>query len=317
MRFLIVGAGAVGGYFGGRLIEAGQDVTFLVRPRRAAELAGSGLIIRSHYGDIDISKPKTILAEKLSSDQAYDVVLLSTKAYDLENAMTSFSAAVGPGTAILPLLNGMKHLDVLIQRFGPERVLGGQCVIAATLNQNHEIVHLNESHDLSFGERDGSLTSRVENIAAAMSKTRFQSRLSRSILGEMWSKWVFITTGAGITCLMRSAVGDIVAAGGSDLTLTLLDECAAVADKEGFPVSAASLERSRKMLTQAGSSLTASMLRDIEHGSRIEADHIVGDMLARGQKHGLTTGRLQVAYVHLKSYEARRARESNSAGVAV
>lgn len=317
MRFLIVGAGAVGGYFGGRLIEAGQDVTFLVRARRAAELAGSGLIIRSHYGDINISKPKTILAENLSSDQAYDVVLLSTKAYDLENAMTSFSAAVGAGTAILPLLNGMKHLDVLIQRFGSERVLGGQCVIAATLNQIHEIVHLNESHDLSFGERDGSLTSRVENIAAAMSKARFQSRLSRSILSEMWSKWVFITSAAGITCLMRSAVGDIVAAGGSDLTLTLLSECAAVADKEGFPVSAASLERSRKMLTQAGSALTASMLRDIEHGSPIEAGQILGDMLARGQKHGLTTGLLRIAYVHLKSYEARRARESNAAGVSV
>src|SRR5215468_1813667 len=182
MRFLVVGAGAVGGYFGGRLIEAGQVVTFLVRPRRAAELAASGLVIRSRYGDINISKPKTILAENLSPDQAYDVVLLSTKAYDLENAIASFSAGVGPETAILPLLNGMKHVDVLIEHFGPERVLGGQCVIAATLNQNREIVHLNESHDLSFGERDGLLTPRVENIAAAMSKARFQSRLSRSIL---------------------------------------------------------------------------------------------------------------------------------------
>jgi 2-dehydropantoate 2-reductase len=308
MRFLVVGAGAVGGYFGGRLIEAGQDVTFLVRPRRAAELAGSGLVVHSRYGDINISKPKTILAENLSHDQKYDVVLLSTKAYDLENAIASFSAAVGPKTAILPLLNGKKHLDLLIQHFGSKRVLGGQCVIAATLNRNREIVHLNESHDLSFGERDGSLTPRVENIAAAMSKARFQSRLSRSILSDMWSKWVFITTGAGITCLLRSAVGDIVAAGGSDIALSLLDECSAIAGREGYPVPAAVLERSRAVVTQAGSTLTASMLRDLEQGSPIEADQIVGDMLRRAEKHDVPAPLLRIVFIHLKAYEARRAR---------
>lgn len=314
MRILVVGAGAIGGYFGGRLLEAGDDVTFLVRPRRAAELAGKGLVIRSRFGDYHAAKPKTVLAENLQ--QTFDLILLSTKAYDLENAIASFAPGVGAETAILPLLNGMRHLDVLSQRFGPQHVLGGQCLIAVTLNQNHEIVHLNDNHELSFGERDGSRSPRAEAIAQAMSKAKFQSRLSTSIISEMWAKWVFIASAAGITCLMRAAVGDIAAAGGSDLSVSLLGECAAIAGKEGFPLPAPSLERSRAMLTQAGSTLTASMLRDIEQRSPIEADHIVGDLLNRGEKHALAAPLLRTAYVHLKSYEARRTREATPAGVA-
>src|SRR4030081_2045427 len=131
MRFLVVGAGAVGGYFGGRLLEAGRDVTFLVRPRRAEELAGPGLRIRSRLGDVTISKPPTIVRENLAT--AFDLVLLSCKAYDLAGAMTSFAPAVGSETVILPLLNGMRHLDVLDEKFGQDRVFGGQCFIAATL----------------------------------------------------------------------------------------------------------------------------------------------------------------------------------------
>lgn len=315
MRILVVGAGAIGGYFGGRLLEAGQDVTFLVRARRAAELAATGLVIRSRFGDATLPNPKTVAAENLR--EAFDLIILSTKAYDLENAISSFAPGVGRQTAILPLLNGLRHLDVLSAKFGKEHVLGGQCLIAATLNQNHEIVHLNDNHELTFGELDGTASPRVQSIAAVMAKARFVSRLSPAILSEMWAKWVFIATAAGITCLMRAAIGDIVAAGGSDLSLTLLAECAAVADKEGFPVGAESLERSRKMLTQAGSTLTASMLRDVEQGSRIESDQILGDLLARGQKHGLATPLVRVVYVHLKSYEARRARESKPVGAAL
>jgi 2-dehydropantoate 2-reductase len=314
MRILVVGAGAIGGYFGGRLLEADQDVTFLVRPRRAAELAKDGLIIRSRFGDIEIPKPATVLAENLH--QPFDLVLLSTKAYDLDAAIKSFAPAIGLQTVILPLLNGIRHLDVLGERFGKQHVLGGQCVIAVTLNQNHEIVHLNDQHDLSFGELAGGRSPRVEAIAQAMAKARFKSRLSEAILKEMWGKWVFIATAAGITCLMRAAVGDIVAAGGADLAPSLLGECGAVAELEGFAVDETSLQRSRIMLTQHGSSLTASMLRDIEQHSPIEADHIVGDLLERGQKHGIDTPLLRLVYVHLKSYEARRVREAKPAEAA-
>lgn len=272
MRTLVVGAGGIGGYFGGRLLEANRNVTFLVRPRRAAELADAGLRIRSRRGDVTLAAPLAVLAENIADP--FDLVLLSVKAYDLEDAMASFAPAVGPETAIVPLLNGMRHLEILDERFGRTRVLGGQCTIAATLNDKHEIVHLNEAHSLSFGERDGTMSERVKAIENLMDGSRFDAHASATILLDMWEKWVFLATLAGSTCLMRGAIGDIsVALGGADLVLRLLDECRAVAAAEGYPPREAFLDGIRHMLTATGSPLTASMLRDIENGAPIEADH--------------------------------------------
>ncbi|HBK06814.1 MAG TPA: oxidoreductase, partial [Acetobacteraceae bacterium] len=166
MRILVVGAGAIGGYFGGRLLQAGRDVTFLVRPKRAAELARDGLVIKSPNGDVKLKNPPTVQADKLA--EKFDVVLLSCKAFDLDDAIRSFAPAVGPKTAIIPLLNGMLHLDVLDRKFGHERVLGGLCAIAATLNEKREIVQLAPMQSLGFGERDGKLSDRVRTIAEVM-----------------------------------------------------------------------------------------------------------------------------------------------------
>jgi 2-dehydropantoate 2-reductase len=310
MRFLVVGAGATGGYFGGRLLEAHQNVTFLVRPKRAEQLRENGLVIQSQFGDVTLSAPPTVTADALQD--TFDVVLLSAKAFDLESAMESFAPAVGPQTAILPLLNGMRHLDVLKERFGAGRVLGGWAMISSVLDAQGRIVHLNDLHGLSFGELNGSRSPRVLELLSAMSKARFEPRLSDAILHEMWEKWVFIATGAGITCLMRATIGDIVAAGAADLSAELLNECAAIAARGGFAPSEASMERSRTIFTAPGSPLTASMFRDMENGAPIEADQIVGDLLQRGKDHGIQGPLLRVAYAHLKAYEARRARERSA-----
>jgi 2-dehydropantoate 2-reductase len=308
MRTLVVGAGAVGGYFGSRLIEAGRDVTFLVRPKRAAEVAKFGLKVRSRFGDIEIPHPPTVLAENLR--EPFELVLLSCKAYDLDDAIKSFAPAVGSNTAILPLLNGMRHLDVLDQRFGAARVLGGECLIASTVTEEHEIVHLNDNHSLVFGERDGSITERVKAIANEMEGVRFEWRLSTEILLDMWEKWVFLATAAGSTCMMRASIGDInEAPGGTEFVLGLLEECRSVALAEESSPRTASLARARAMLTAKGSTLTASMLRDIERNAPIEADHIIGDLLHRGERRGLSRlPLLGLAYTHLKAYEARRGR---------
>jgi 2-dehydropantoate 2-reductase len=314
MRMLVVGAGSIGGYFGGRLLHAGRDVTFLVRERRAAQLARIGLAIRSPLGDLDLTAPPTITAGALR--EPFDLILLSVKAYDLDGAMDSFAPAVGPRTLILPLLNGMRHLDLLDERFGANRVLGGQCLISTVLDADGRIVHLGEVARMSFGARDGSRSERLEAIASALSGAGFEARLSKAILQEMWEKWVFIATGAGITCLMRASIGDIVAADAGDLAITLLDECAAIASAQGFAPSTASMQSSRTTFTMPGSELTASMLRDIERGAPIEAEQIVGDLLRRGQGEGhqLASPLLRVAFAHLKAYEARRTR-THMAGV--
>ena len=180
MRVLVVGAGAIGGYFGGRLLHAGQDVTFLVRPKRASELAGAGLVIRSAAGDVTLKNPPTVQADKLT--EKFDVVLLSCKAFDLDDAIKSFAPAVGPKTAIIPLLNGMLHLDALDRKFGAERVLGGLCAIAVTLNEAREVVQLAPMQSLSFGERDGTMSERVRAIAEVFNSGNFGAVASEHIM---------------------------------------------------------------------------------------------------------------------------------------
>jgi 2-dehydropantoate 2-reductase len=308
MRILVLGAGAIGGYFGGRLLEAKQDVTFLVRPRRKAELERDGLVIESPMGNVKIENPPVVLAEDLRPE--YDLVVLTCKAYDLESAIESITPAMGEKTAVLPLLNGMRHLDVLNQKFDASRVLGGLCIVSTTMEPSGRIVHFNRLHGLSFGEQDGRRTERAEATAKAFSAANFDSRLSANILQEMWEKWVFIASCAGITCLMRSSIGDVVAAGGSELSMALLDECASVARSQGYEPGQDSLDQSRAVLTAARSPLVASMFRDIERGGQIEAAHLIGDLLRRGEQAGVATPLLRVVSAHLGTYEMRRAREA-------
>jgi 2-dehydropantoate 2-reductase len=308
MRILVIGAGAVGGYFGGRLAQAGRDVTFLVRPRRAAELRQNGLTILSPLGDWRVAAPQLATADNLGG--TYDLILLSCKAYDLESAMESFGAAVGPETVILPLLNGMKHIEALSARFGAEKLLGGLCMISATLGVGGVISHLNTLHGLTFGDLDGARTPRVAAVAELFAGVGFDARESAFVQQEMWEKWIFIAALAGVTCLMRASIGDIAAAGASDLAAGLFDECASIATANGFRPSQGHVERTRQTLTQSGSPITASMLRDIEAGARIEADQILGDLLRRGDRKAGAPSLLRIAYAHAKAYEARRLREA-------
>jgi 2-dehydropantoate 2-reductase len=307
MRILIVGAGALGGYFGARLLEAGRDVTFLVRPRRAAQLAKTGLVVRSRAGDVHIASPPLVLAEDITAP--FDLILLGCKAYDLAATMESFARAVGPDTAILPFLNGMKHFDSLAARFGAERVLGGLAMISATLDDAGVVMHLNDAHVLTYGELDGASSLRIDAITAAFAGANFDARATNTIVQELWEKWVFIATLGGITSLMRAQVGDIERAGAAELTIALLAECGAIAAAQGYPPRPAVLERGRSLFTAPGSTLTASMMKDIERGARTEADHIIGDLLAR--RVGLADERslLNIVYAHLRAYEARRERE--------
>jgi len=305
MRVLVVGAGAIGGYFGGRLLQAARDITFLVRPRRAAELASAGLVIKSSNGDVTLPNPPVVQADTLK--EKFDVVLLSCKAFDLDDAIKSFAPAVGSNTSIIPLLNGMLHLNALDEKFAYERVLGGLCAIAATLNEAREVVQLQPMQSLTFGERDGKMTDRIRAIAEVFAGGKFGSVASENILQEMWEKWVFLASLAASTSLMRSSVGNILAApGGRDFLLGILDECSAIAKAGGYAPRAPFLERVTGMLTTEGSQLTASMFRDIKAGAKVEADHVIGDLIVRGDAAKIPVPKLRTAYTHLKVYEKER-----------
>ena len=304
MRVLVVGAGAIGGYFGGRMLQAGRDITFLVRPKRAGELAAAGLVIKSPNGDVTLKNPPTVQADTIKN--AFDVVLLSCKAYDLADAIKSFAPAIGPKTSIVPMLNGMLHLDTLDQKFGRERVLGGLCAIAVTLNEQREVVQLQPMQSLNFGERAGGMSDRVRAIAEVYG-TVDGAAPTEHVIQDMWDKWVFLCSIAASTSLMRGSVGAIVASpGGRDFLLGILDECSAVAKAAGHEPAGPFFQRVKGMLTAEGSPMTASMFRDIKAGAKVEADHVVGDMIARAEAAKIPVPKLRTAYTHLKVYEQQR-----------
>ena len=303
MRLLVVGAGAVGGYFGARLAKAGRDLTLLVRPKRAAQLREHGLKIKSPHGDVTLA-PQLVTADQIAS--AYDVVLLSVKAFALDAALEDLAPAVGPQTMILPVLNGMKHMDALIARFGADAVIGGVCKIASTIDDDGRILQLAKFHELAYGEMDGSVTGRMKELDAVMQGAGFTAHLSSSIAHEMWEKWVFLASLGGVTCLMRGTIGEIAAApGGVDFVLQFIGEVGSIATACGFAPSETFVADIAASLTKTSSPHTSSMYRDLQRGSPIEADQIIGDLLARGRQAGLQAPLLAAAYAHLCVYQNR------------
>jgi 2-dehydropantoate 2-reductase len=301
MRILVVGAGATGGVFGGRLAQAGRDVTFLVRPSRAESLRAHGLQITGVLGDLTLQPQLTVTGEIAST---YDLILLGVKAYALEAAIDDFAPAVGPATTILPMLNGMRHIDLLVERFGERAVVGGVCIVSSTLDDRGRIVMLRDVQQLSYGERGGGLSPRTQALDAALQGAGFSARASEEILQEMWEKWVFLAALGAATCLLRGTVGAIAAAGGSALALQMLDECVAVAAASHYPPREAFLANIRGQLTDASSQLASSMYRDLQQGRRVEADQILGDLLARAQRAKIDTPLVAAAYAQLRIYQS-------------
>jgi 2-dehydropantoate 2-reductase len=305
MRFLVVGAGATGGFFGARLGLAGRDVTFLVRARRAAQLRERGLRVRSGGSD-DVLRPALILAAELSAP--YDVILLGVRTTALEPALDDIAPAVGDRTVIVPFLNGVRHLDVMTARFGADRVLGGVAKVAAMLNDDGEIFLVAPQASLTIGELSGGLSDRVGKLRQQLSGAGFTAGASADILTAMWAKWAFITTLGGMTTLMRATVGDIVAVPcGDQLGPGLLAETTAICAAAGHPLPAADIAGVRAAVTQPGSPLDASMARDLQAGRTVEVEPVFGDLVARARTLRVPAPLLDVATLNLRVYEHRRA----------
>jgi 2-dehydropantoate 2-reductase len=303
MPILVVGAGSTGGYFGGRLAQAGRDVTFLVRPARAEHLRLNGLQIISPHGDVTIS-PKLVLAGEIAAP--FDAILVTVKAFSLEAALDDLAGAVGPETMILPVLNGMRHLNTLAARFGKNSVIGCVCKVATVVDDRGRVVQLTKLQELAYGEMSGDRSLRTDRLDEVMQGAGFDARLSQTIEREMWEKWVLLATLGGITCLMRGNVGDIASApGGADFSLRFLDEVTAVATAVGKKPSEVFLTDTRALLTEKGSTMTSSMYRDLQKGAPVEAEQIIGDLVAHARRARITTPLLDAAFAHLSIYQSR------------
>jgi 2-dehydropantoate 2-reductase len=310
MKILVLGAGATGGYFAGRIAQVGADVTFLVRERRAAQLAANGLVVRSPLGDF------TVRAQFVKQPEVrpeYDLVFLTCKAYDLDSAIESIRPAIGPAAHVMPLLNGLVHIDRLASEFGAARVVGGTCGIQGTLTPEGEVRQLGQIHRIAYGLLPGTgadARGKLETLHGFFKQTPVDAVLADDILLELWEKFVLLTTMASMTTLMRGGIGDALAADeGEAIVEETLQACAQTAARAGYTVRDRQMAAYRKLLFARGSEFAASMLRDIEGGRRVEADHVVGDMLKRARAAGVDPGPLRIAYAHLQAYQAKRKRE--------
>ncbi|MBU9720796.1 MULTISPECIES: ketopantoate reductase family protein [Bacillaceae] len=301
MKILILGAGAVGAYFGGRLLEKGEDVTFLVREKRQEQLKKNGLLIKSKHGDVHV-QPKTILAD--AEDEPYDVVILATKAYHLDNALKSIEPFVREYTSIIPLLNGIEHMEELRAFFSPEQVLGGMCFVESTLDSDGAVIQTSDMHEAVFGEWNRAETERVLAIEEVFSGTKTTFRRSDNIQQEMWHKYLFITTVSGITSLMRSPIGPIRdTMEGRTYIQQLFEEIRLTMEAHRAPIAEGIIEKQMVTIEKQAPSMKSSMLRDIEKGAPIEGDHLQGYLLLLAERYGVETPLLRLVYQHLKVYE--------------
>lgn len=302
MRMLVLGAGALGGYFGGRALQRGLDVTFLVRPGRATVLARDGLRVSSGFGDIDLPVRTTATA-----GPGFDVVLLSCKAYDLDSAIAAIRPAVEAGAAVLPILNGLSHVATLNQAFGAGRVWGGLAKCAATLRPDGVIQHLGDWHWLTFGQQDGAMDGAAAALAEALGDAPgLVAQAVPDIQRRMWEKLVHLGTVAAGTVLMRASVGEICRAGGAPFLLTLLERNALIAAANGHTMNAGFLESYGKLFSDPASFYTASMLRDLEAGGRTEADHVLGFLAAAAREAGIPADLHELAHLHARAFDQRR-----------
>lgn len=301
MNILIVGAGAIGGYFGARLIEKGENVTFLVRERRKNELETYGLMVESPHGNVTV-QPKTILTGDPLEN--VDVILLATKAYHLEQAIHDIRPYIGEKTLILPLLNGMAHLNILIENFGDEKVIGGLCFIESTLGENGKVIQKSKVHDLLFGERNGVETERIKQLREKFAGTKANFRYSNKILADMWAKYLFISVFSGVTTIFRAPIGPILETEeGDEAVATLMEEVVSIMKKMGAPIDDDVKEEQLAKIKQMEKTMKSSMQRDMEKGLPTEGDHFFKYLLKNGEKHGVNAPYIKWIYTNLKIYE--------------
>jgi 2-dehydropantoate 2-reductase len=305
MRFLVLGAGAIGGYFGGKLQKGGADVTFLVRPKRAAQLVDNGLVLKAQDGETR-APAKTVLAGHI--DGPYDVILLCCKAYDLDDALSAIAPAVGPGSAVLPFLNGIKHLSILSDRFGAERVLGGVTAVNAVLAPNGDVVQSPVKINMTaLGEPSGHRSTRCAEIQQALAAGGIAATVSDDITGFMWAKLFAFACIATLATLTRARAGVVAAsAAGASFVSATIEECGRVVAAEGYPPPADIADIVRGLYAQRQSQYGPSMLVDMEEGRPTEGRHTIGDLVERAARRGVAAPILTAALCNLQTYELSR-----------
>lgn len=296
MKILIVGAGGVGGYFGAKLMNAGADITYLEKESRHALIQKQGLTIETPTETFTVH-PKLVTANYL--EPLYDLIILTPKAFDLEEALNSLSKATSKGV-LLPLLNGFSHIEKLDNQFGKTRVMGGVAQIMAMTTPTGSVKRYNEMHSLTIGHRSPEHEALARAFFEICKKADFDHFYSENIEQSLWDKWVFLASLAALTTFFHSSIGEIAATCyGEELINRIYKECCLIAKVCGFDINEVTQNITLEILTEKNSFLSASMLRDLNIGQKTEHEHILNDLIQRGVNGGLSCELLKIAYTHI------------------
>jgi len=299
MRILIVGAGATGGYFGARLAQAGRDVTFLVRERRFRQLSENGLVLRTPQG---VEKLQPQLAQAGSLRGPYDLIILTVKSFALAQAIEDIAPAVGEQTLVMPILNGMRHFDTLRDRFG-DKVIGGLVKINATLGEQGEVVRMTSLHQIYYGALDGRNDARLQRVDEALRAASVDAFFSENIIGELWEKWLLLSTLGAFCCLARGDTQQaLTAEGGEALLRGLFSEVLTTITADGYQPRPAVTAKILELLSNPATPMTSSMYRDLSQGFDIEAEQVIGDLVTRAARNGVSVPLLNAVNVNLQVY---------------
>lgn len=301
MKVVVVGAGAVGGYFGGRLQEAGFDITFLVRKRRAEQLREHGLIIQSPAGNVQLT-PK--LAEDAGQIGACDVVLLAVKNYHLQPLIESIRPLVEQGAKVLPLLNGFEHFDILAQAFGKQAILGGLCQIIVTLNDDGHIIHTSKIHDIFFGALETEQAEFCHQFAKQVKGAVMPVTLSKDILVDLWSKYAFIAAFSGVTTASRLPINEILKVDATkNVYRLLLSEMQTLGIAKGIALPADFVEKTMERMKSLPDGSTSSMHQDFRKGLPLEVESLQGAAVRLSQQTKVNLPTITTIYGLIKPYE--------------
>ena len=288
MRILVVGAGAVGGWFGGRLAAAGFDVWFLARGAQAEALRRRGLRLHGPEGETHIPEPQ--LVGETMPEGGFDILLVAVKMYDLEAVVPGLAALAAPRAAVIPLQNGVEAPTLLARRLDPAMVCGGLAKIGAVLERPGVVTRVGSMAELLFGERDGRPSPRLEAFAAACREAGFTAACVADIEVRMWEKFVFLAPFAAATARRRAPIGAVRAdpAAWRDL-LAMTEEATAVGRAQGVGLPPDLPARTAAFLRGLPAAMRSSLLHDLEAGRRLELDWLTGAVLRLGARSGVPT----------------------------
>ena len=307
MRIAVLAAGAVGGYFGGRLAQAGHKVAFVARGRQLEALRAHGLRVESPLGDIHL--PDVEVTDDPAEIGAVDLVLFSVKLWDTLEAAEACKPLLGENTGVVSFQNGVVKDDILRQALGAEHVIGGVAYIAATIVEPGLIRHSGTLQELVFGEYDSSLSPRVRQFRDACADSGIDAEISDHIEQTVWEKFVFLVGLSGTTSLARSAIGPIRSHPRSRAFLhDTMAEVVQVARAQGVPLPAGYADERLAFTDRLPATMTSSMYHDLEQGNRLEVRWLSGDVVERGTRLGVPTPRNRAIFDILSIYSAGRPR---------